>query len=419
MAKKDKRGVNTASILFADATDTGEAHGVQIDSHTHASKQKGFRSKLSGGRIGVIAAILFVTLGAFGAGLKYLEDSAKGQTANLNESSDRQSSGSYLSTLNPFMPNPTPSPTPLPLSKEYIYAGSRMLAVEDANANAAPPADLAVWRPSTGYWYVMGGTGSQQTTFLWGGADDKPVPGDYDGDGKTDFSVFRRANGYWYVSNSSSGSTTERYFGAYNDKPAPADYDGDGRTDTGVYRPSEGKWYIYQSSDQATVSYTYGGSGDIPVPADYDGDGKADIAFWHNLTGQTTAEFHILKSTSNYLTAMIITFPFSHLNDRPVPGDYDGDGKADAAVWRKASPYQYQWHVHYSATQAIQAVASLGDPDTDKAVQNDYDGDGKVDMAIWRPSTGMWHIRQSASGQPRDVQWGMNGDEPVPAFYRR
>jgi len=35
-----------------------------------------------------------------------------------------------------------PSSATPQLSKEYIYAGSRMLAVEDANANAAPPADL-------------------------------------------------------------------------------------------------------------------------------------------------------------------------------------------------------------------------------------------------------------------------------------
>src|SRR5438445_5246973 len=55
--------------------------------------------------------------------------------------------GSKASIWNPFAA-PPPSPTPQ-LSKEYIYAGSRLLAVEDANANAAPPADLAVGRPST------------------------------------------------------------------------------------------------------------------------------------------------------------------------------------------------------------------------------------------------------------------------------
>src|SRR5688500_15009175 len=78
---------------------------------------------------------------------------------------------------NPFAPNPTP--TPLPLSREYVHAGSKLLSVIDANAQEAPPADLAIWRPSTGQWWVMGQAGSNQVTEQWGSPGDDPLPGDY------------------------------------------------------------------------------------------------------------------------------------------------------------------------------------------------------------------------------------------------
>lgn len=309
--------------------------------------------------------------------------------------------------------SPTPSPTPQ-LSKEYIYAGSRMLAVEDANASAAPPADLAVWRPSTGYWYVLGGS-----SVHWGGTfngtSDIPVPGDYDGDGKTDFSVFRpsTSSGTWYVSNSSNGYTIELTFGLNSDKPAQADYDGDGKTDCAVFR-NTGWWYITRSSDSGMTSYEFGLGSDKPAPADYDGDGKADYAVWRG-SNQT---FYVQRSSDGVTQAQTLG---QTSDDVPVSADYDGDGKADYAV--KSGNV---WYIKQSLNGTLFTITwQLA---SDKEVQNDYDGDGRVDIAVWRGSestpgagdAGNWYIRQSSlGGQLRQVLWGTTGDVPVPAFYRR
>ena len=121
------------------------------------------------------------------------------------------------STWNPLAAPPPPPTTSL--SKEYIYAGSRLLAVEDANANAAPPADLAVWRPSTGVWYVLGGMGSAQVAYGWGANGDIPAQGDFDGDGKTDFSIFRPSTGAWWVLRSSDSTYYTVSLGNVHDVP--------------------------------------------------------------------------------------------------------------------------------------------------------------------------------------------------------
>jgi hypothetical protein len=356
--------------------------------------------------------IAFLSIGALGAGLKYLEEDARREMESGKRKVENREQ-SLLDSVNPFITAPPPSPTPQ-LSKEYIHLpGGRLLAVEDANANAVPPADLAVWRPSTGQWWVQNpANGSTWTNASWGQNGDVPVPGDYDGDGKTDFSIFRPSNSQWYIVYSGTNTFPPPFaFGVSGDKPAQADYDGDGRTDAAVYRPPPANnptapavWYVLGSTNGYYYS-NWGETNDVPVSADYDGDGRADIAVWR---GSNKTFYSVNSSNGGWQV-----IPFSQSSTQPVCGDYDGDGKADFAIRSGAD-----WVIRNSSTSATSVTTWQLASDT--PVPNDYDGDGKCDIAVWRNSNGNWFIRQSATnGSLRQAAWGQSGDIPVPAFYRR
>jgi hypothetical protein len=54
---------------------------------------------------------------------------------------------------------------------------------------------------------------------------------------------------------------------AQSDTPVPGDFDGDGKTDPTVYRPATGTWFILKSSSDHTTwsAYGWGMPGDVPV----------------------------------------------------------------------------------------------------------------------------------------------------------
>jgi hypothetical protein len=289
--------------------------------------------------------------------------------------------------------------------------------------------DIAVYRPSTGEWFLRLSTQGYVVTagnwyFQWGVPGDVPLSGDFDGDGKSDISVYRPSTGEWFIRNSTQNyviAAGNWYFqwGAPGDVPITGDFDGDGKTDIAVYRAATGEWFIRHSSLNYAIAagnwlFQWGVPGDQPLASDFDGDGRTDIAVFRPATG----EWFIRLSSQNYAIASgPWYYLFGNSAFQPVPGDYDGDRKTDLAVYR---PETGEWFLRLSTLNYDITSGNMlfqwGIPG-DLPLKGDFDGDGKADIAVYRPSTGEWFLRLSTQGYAIAqgnwyFQWGVPGDLP-------
>ncbi len=172
--------------------------------------------------------------------------------------------------------------------------------------------DVAVWRPSDGTWYINKTATNTVQILAFGVNGDKPVASDFNGDKRSDIAVFRPSNNTWYIYQNylscyyytnpptlGQVTYTATAFGNSDDYLVPGDYDGDAKSDVAVWRASNGAWYYLRSSNNQFQAFTFGLNNDIPSPADYDNDGKLDFAVWRPSTGT----HYIWQSSSNSLQA--------------------------------------------------------------------------------------------------------------------
>ncbi|WP_169979885.1 Calx-beta domain-containing protein [Tautonia rosea] len=286
----------------------------------------------------------------------------------------------------------------IPVSGDFDGDGITDIAVvqpeTDINGDLIP--DLARWL----YIPSSKPPGSEPVIIDFGapGIMDRPAPADYDGDGITDIATFRANSDLtpgaaeWFILGSSAGAFRVAFGAASGvDLPAPGDYDGDGRDDIVTFRPvphrfdeargifGVAQWFVLPSrvndlqySQRAgafPVVFGAAGNADQPAPADFDGDGRTDIMAFRSITDLPDAagrsDWFLLQSAPND-TFYTSTPPpggrrvtFGNAGDIAAVGDYDGDGRPDAVVFR---PEDGNWIVRsgLDGTQTQQAFGTPG-----------------------------------------------------------
>jgi hypothetical protein len=180
------------------------------------------------------------------------------------------------------------------------------------------------------------------------------VPGDYDGDGKTDI-AFYKPGGEWgsvqVLFSNGDGSWRPKSFNAplwanqANVMAVPGDFNRDGRADLAFYNPN-GPWgSIPVMFAQGMAGWTWtafdaptwaNAAGVIAVPGDFDGDGFSDIAFYNPSGLMTTLP--VLYGHGQYTQWTWTEYPVPNWVNQPgvkaVPGFFNTGCTTDVAFYR-------------------------------------------------------------------------------------
>jgi len=174
----------------------------------------------------------------------------------------------------------------------------------------------------------------------FGSTTDKPLIGDWNGDGYSDIGVWR--NGTFYLDANGNGVWDgslidfQFSFGLSNDTPLVGDWNRDGKDEVGVWRA--GRFYLDLNANRildaapTDAIFLFGANTDVPVVGDWNGDGTDDVGIWRAGT------FYLdLNGNRRWDRPPVDRlFEFGNSTDLPIIGDWNADGVDDIGVKRNA-----------------------------------------------------------------------------------
>jgi RHS repeat-associated protein len=261
--------------------------------------------------------------------------------------------------------------------------------------------------------YFSNGDGSFTITNIavlqnWINSPAETIPGDFNGDGKTDIAL--RYPDRWesipiYFSNGDGSFRTTNIDVQYNWINCPVitmvgDYDGDGKTDIALRYPD--RWEsipMYLSNGDGgfritniDVQYNWINTQASTMLGDYDGDGKTDIALRYPDRWESIPMYFSNGDGSFRITNISVNENWINCPVEVIPGDFNGDGKIDFTTrypnrWASLPMYFSNGDGSFKAMNT--AITENNINTTSEVMLGDYNGDGKQDIAL-RKTDGSW-----------------------------
>jgi hypothetical protein len=194
------------------------------------------------------------------------------------------------------------------------------------------------------------------------------------------------------------------------------DYNGDGQSDYPLYdRSTNTLKVLYSNSTEALPVYQTANfilpstAKTIPVSGDFDGDGKADPAVYDQASGT----FYIQRSTFGPQT---LVFPLTGGKELPFPADFNGDGVTDPAIYDALTQ---TWR--YVSNEAVGVQKAVFGAPNAQPLAADYSGDFKADFGVTYVTGDQRYFsyQDSSTLQTVTTPLGNATSVPVVADYNR